>query len=206
MQFRFKWAGPILVTLSLYGCAQISPSGTVSTYNQVQFQFTPSQTFAISTVEPIATLTLPATNTPTPVALTTPIASDQFGDKYISLLPIQDHDDLSGEEIAQQLILQWLDHYKNDCQDPYYRLNAFSIKAITAEKGYLGYEWIAWTQLDILPYQPLTSNYKGKTSPNGWIGLQGEIAPDGTMRTGVVWGVFRDGDFYRLRMLIGWGT
>lgn len=196
MQISKKWVISIFVILFLVGCAQQPLTGTGTPAEQAQLRVSPTS----------KTPSREVTSAPTSIYLDMYAASDLFGDAYVSLLPAADLDGLPGEEIARQLILQWLDHYKNDCQDPYYQLDSFSLNTVTAENGSQGFEWIVLTQFDILPSQPLTSDYAGETQPNGWIGLQGEILPDGTMKQGGVWGVFRDGDSYRLRMLIGWGT
>ncbi len=61
-------------------------------------------------------------------------------------------------------------------------------------------------QFSILPLLPLTDTNKGQAAPNGWTGWQGSTAPDGWQQTGSYFGVYRDGEMYRLRILTGWGT
>lgn len=132
--------------------------------------------------------------------------SDQFGDQYIPRLSIEGVKNLPEEEIVRLLVDQWLEHYKTDCQDPYYQLETYSVGNIRLDTAQYGYEIVANIQYEILPMQPLTADYTGEAAPNGWYAFPGKFLPDGTEQLGAYFGVFREGDHYRLRMLIGWGV
>jgi hypothetical protein len=66
------------------------------------------------------------------------------------------------------------------------------------------YDIIAAVQFSFLSVQPLTKNYQGNISPNGWISIPGNISADGWQQTSSYFGVFKEGSRYRLRWLIGW--
>lgn len=146
-----------------------------------------------------------STAIPTSIFLDDYADSDQFGDQYFARLPIEKAKDLSSEEIVRLMMNQWLEHYKMDCQDPYYQLEAYSVGNIKLDTARYGYEIVANIQYEILPVQPLTADYTGEVAPNGWYSFPGNFLPDGTEQLGAYFGVFREGDNYRLRMLIGWG-
>jgi hypothetical protein len=122
--------------------------------------------------------------------------SDEFGDGFIARIPIAEVDDKSPEEIMDILINRSLEHYLNNEMESYYRLSDYFVYKIEIKDYYRPpYEIFAEVQYFIKPSQ----------RPNGW--LAGSVSYNrGWEGVNKVFGIFKDGDYFRLRMLVGWGT
>jgi hypothetical protein len=132
--------------------------------------------------------------------------SDAFADGYFPRFEIETVKDDTSEFIVQELVRRWLDHLVEGCADPYYKLQEYKLGPVKLEKGSQGYDIIASVQFSYLPLQPLTRYYPGNIAPNGWVSIPGNHDTDGWDETTAYFGVYKEGKFYRLRWLIGWGT
>jgi hypothetical protein len=126
---------------------------------------------------------------------------DAFGDGYISHIPIPDVRNSDSREIVRVLVHQWLEHYKTASQSPTAAIKAYSIDTITIGDPFCNpfFQIYASVGFSIIPFEIPTdfAPFPAPTpiNPNDpWWHL---FAP---------FGVFRDGDNYRLRLVSGWGT
>lgn len=122
--------------------------------------------------------------------------SDAFGDGFIARLPLTDT--LAKEEIVKQLVTQWLDHYKLHSNDPQAAIEEYTVDTVSLMIAPSSYEIVANVWFSIVPAH----------IPSAWGSFPGEeIKPDDRWwRLCSVFGVFRDGDDLRLRLLAGWGS
>lgn len=157
---------------------------------------TPSQTTLLD--HPLSESTQPPRNQSTPTLIDPMFAgSDEFGDGFIARIPIVEVKGKSPEEIMDILINKWLEHYLDMEIEPYYRLNDYFVYKIEIKDYYRPpYELFAKVQYFIKPSQ----------FPNGWMAGGVIIYDRNWQGENKVFGIFRDGDYFRLRMLVGWGT
>ena len=125
---------------------------------------------------------------------------DEFGDGYIARIPIQDVQDSSSEEIVKLLVAQWLEHYKTASQAPDATIEDYEIREVSLMDNTInpGYEIVAGVLFSIIPTQ----------QPNQWASFPGDLRSEGDIWW-PVWapfGVFQEGEYYRLRLVFGWGT
>jgi hypothetical protein len=124
------------------------------------------------------------------------IGSDQFGDGFIAKTPIREVENATPEEIMNILINKRLEHYLSKDIEPYYRLDDYFVYKIEIKDYYHPpYEIFAEVQFFFKPSQ----------FPNGWMAASVSYARD-WQGYHEVFGIFRDGDFFRLRLLAGWGS
>lgn len=154
-------------------------------------------------VPPTATIAIPPETPSTAQAAPTMTAtddiyaySDTFGDGFIARLPLTDT--LAKEEIVKQLVTQWLDHYKLHSNDPQAAIDEYTVDTVSLMSAPSSYEIVASVKFSIVPAH----------IPSDWGSFPGEeIKPDDRWwRLWTIFGVFRDGDDFRLRLLSGWGT
>lgn len=167
----------------------------------------------ITSPTPTNTTLPPPTSMITPSPSITPIPqytdvpnhydqNDNFGDGFIARISIKDTANLSREEIITKLVSLWLEHYKNslapratikDYKDVYVN------KLIEDNNNYDGFfDTVASVRFSIIP----------SGIPSDWASVPGEpIDPnDPWWHLVTVFGYFKDGDYFRLRMMPGWGT
>lgn len=169
------------------GRTTTSPSDTLSPN-----QATLAAKTAIPPETPSLAQTLPAA-TPTDIFA----YADNFGDGYISRIPIKEVGDAPPDEIMKRLLLQWLEHYKMECIDNN-KLDDYTVDNIylTNDPFRPQYEIIAMVSFSVRPVE----------TPNEWVSLPTSISDDEWEHLGSVFGVFRDDEDFRLRLLPGWGT
>lgn len=139
----------------------------------------------------------PTGNQNTPIPTDSVFAgSDEFGDGFIARIPIVEVENKSPEEIMNILINNRLEHYLAEGMEPYYKLNDYFVYKVELKDYYHPpYEIFAEVQYFIKPSQ----------FPNGW--MAGSVSYNRDWQgVNKIFGIFKDGDFFRLRMLVGWGT
>lgn len=139
----------------------------------------------------------PTSNQSTPIPTDSVFAgSDEFGDGFIARIPIVEVEGKSPKEIMDILINNRLEHYLAEEIEPYYRLNDYFVYKVEIKDYYHPpYEIFAEVQYFIKPSQ----------FPNGW--MAGSVSYNRNWQgVNKVFGIFKDGDYFRLRMLAGWGT
>jgi hypothetical protein len=125
---------------------------------------------------------------------------DNFGDGYISRMKIEDVATKSDEEIVSILVTQWLEHYKTQSNAPIATIKDYKVEKITLYDASCDpfFEIVAGVRFSIIPAQ-VSNDYASfpadQLDPN-----------DVWWHTGAPFGIFKDGDFYRLRLVFGWGT
>lgn len=127
-------------------------------------------------------------------------SSDSFGDGYIARVAIQDVINKDQKDIINILVKQWLEHYKTQSKSASAAIKKYSINNIKLNDPYCDPYFLIYASVDfsITPVKIL-NEYSAfpsiSTNPNDvWGHL---IAP---------FGVFIDGNYYRLRLVPGWGT
>ncbi len=156
---------------------------------------------------PTLTITPSSTQTMTPQNTDVPNHYDQyenFGDGFVARILIRDTNNLSREEIVIKLVNLLLEHYKTNSLAPRMTIEDYKevhvIKFIKDNNNYDGFFTIvAYVQFSIIPADvPIA---------NDWMSLSANVSPiNSWWLIGSVFGVFRDGEYYRLRITPGWGT
>ena len=173
---------------------------------------------SLPTKTAILTETIPPILTPT-LTLTSSVASipcmppdrgypatihyeneDSFGDGYRGRIKIEDVATKSDEEIVRILVTQWLEHYKTQSSASSATIKDYQVEKITLYDAScdLFFEIVAGVQFSIIPAQvpsDYASFWTDQLDPN-----------DVWWHIGAPFGVFKDGDYYRLRLVFGWGT
>jgi hypothetical protein len=125
---------------------------------------------------------------------------DSFGDGYVSRVSIQDVINEDQQDIVFILVNQWLGHYKTQSQSISAAIKDYSIDKINLGDPFCNpfFQILASVRFSIIPSRTPNdyASFPGDTiSPNDvWWHL---VAP---------FGVFKDGNDYRLRLVFGWGT
>ena len=126
--------------------------------------------------------------------------SDNFGDGYISRVPIKDFNNLAPEEIVKALVIQWLEHYKTQNQAPNVALKDYALDKINLldNSSSSGFEIVAGVKFSIIPAQ----------IPNDWASFPGDtISPnDVWWHLSAPFGIFKDSEYLILKLVFGWGT
>jgi len=154
--------------------------------------------------QPPPTATLEPQRSPTPIE--TPSSDqfayeDKFGDGFIARLPFKETNNLSNEDIVRILVSHWLDHYKGHTTLLKVMLLDYTVDNVSLMKDRSYdpfYPIVAGVRFSILPAQ----------IPNDWASFPGDLIHEGDTwwHMGAPFGVFREGDDYRLRLVSGWGT
>ncbi len=125
---------------------------------------------------------------------------DKYGDGYIARIPIKDVTGKNYQEIVQILAAQWLEHYKTQSS-----VASASIKDYKVEK-------ISLLNPSCDPFFKFVAGVKFSVIPSQVPHDMGSFPGEG-YREGDPWwhiwapfGVFIDGEDYRLRLVFGWGT
>ena len=125
---------------------------------------------------------------------------DNFGGGYIARVRMADVTNKSQEEIVINLVNQWLEHYKTQSKSPSAAIKDYVIDKIDLYDPSCDpfFEIVAGVRFSIIPNQ----------IPNDYASFPGD-----PIATNDVWwhiaapfGVFRDENYYRLRLVFGWGT
>jgi hypothetical protein len=140
-----------------------------------------------------------ATIIPThPPVATQPPASIAFGQGYIASIAIKDINNKSREEIIRLLIGGWLDDYKKGSSQD-------AIKDYTIDKVTImdnppdpNYEIVAKVIFSVIPIE----------YSENWASMVTSLSDpnDPWWHLGTTFGVVRDSDYFRLKLLPGWGT
>jgi hypothetical protein len=126
--------------------------------------------------------------------------SDNFGDGFVAHILVEDVTAKSQEEVVGILVGQWLEHNKSQTEFP-----SASIKDYTVDEIFLKdpscdpfFTIVAGVRFSIIPNQ----------IPNDYVSFPGEaINPnDIWWHLSAPFGIFKDGDVYKLRLVFGWGT
>jgi len=177
------------------------------------------ESIATPAAPPIATITFAPKITETPYPTDVPNhfeQSDNRGDGFIARVLITDTEGLNSQEILTRLLSIYLEHYKTESQDPDIAIKDYKdinvVKVIKDDNNYDGFfEIVAYVEFSIihvggLPGEggiPINSGIH-----NDWVTLM--IDSQGLdnlwWHIGSVFGYFRDGEYFRLRMMPGWGT
>lgn len=149
------------------------------------------------TVSPVLTLSpFEVTTIPTGE----PTHSASFGDGYIARVPIDDHYYSTPEQIVQALVTQWLEHYKTGSKVSNVYIKDFALGRITFldNPPGSGFDIVAAVKFSIIPTQ----------IPNDWAGFPGDaISPnDVWWHIGAPFGIFKEGDYFILKLVFGRGT
>lgn len=180
----------VAFSFALVGCAA---NVTVSPYPN------PSIVTASSTTLPARTPVPFGKNKPaTPTRYYPPTLARDFGQGDIAEIASQDALNYSDEELFELLVSQWLEKYKtgvisnNNISD--YRIDEVKIDQRPRKE----FEVVARVFFSIQPvdklgnWAPMVRKHSDSTDP--WEHLS------------TIFGIYRDGDFLKLRMLPGWGT
>ena len=178
---------------------------------------TPAVTASTKTTVPTITIHQPgsitATASPTSIKIATPFCqpagypgtihyanSDNFGDGYVAHIRVEDVVAKSQEEVVSILVSQWLEHNKTQTGVP-----SAIIKDYTIDKVYLKdpscdpfFTIVAGVRFSIIPNQ----------FPNDYASFPGDAinSNDVWWHLSAPFGIFKDGDSYKLRLVFGWGT
>lgn len=149
------------------------------------------------TVSPVLTLSpFEVTNIPTGE----PTHSVSFGDGYIARVPIDDHYHSTPEQIVQALVTQWLEHYKSGSKVSTATIKDFALGRITFLDNQVGsgFDIVAGVKFSIIPTQ----------IPNDWASFPGDaISPnDVWCHMGAPFGILKEGEYFILKLVFGWGT
>lgn len=125
---------------------------------------------------------------------------DNFGDGYISQIKIEDVATKSDEAIVSILVTQWLEHYKTQSNAPSETIKDYKVEKITLYDASCDpfFEIVAGVRFSIIPAL-VPNDYA--SFPTDQVDLN-----DVWWHIGAPFGIFKDGDFYRLRLVFGWGT
>lgn len=153
---------------------------------------------ACTTTSILPTISPSPTTTPTPANEYT--NSDDFGDGYISRISIKDLNNLTPEEIVQELVINWLDHYKNQSEAPSDALIDYTLDEINIlnDSSNSGFEMVAGVKFSIIPTQ----------IPNDWASFPGNAISQNDVwwHLSAPFGILKEGDFFILKLVFGWGT
>jgi len=125
---------------------------------------------------------------------------DNFGDGYIALIHINGNDKKSEVEIVRALVGQWLEHFKTQSISPSAAVKDYLIDRVDLLDPSCDsfFDIIAGVRFSIIPNQ----------IPNDYASFPGDA-----IKPGDIWwhllapfGVFKDGNNYRLRLIFGWST
>lgn len=130
---------------------------------------------------------------------------DSFGDGYIARVPRQDVANTGQREIAYILVKQWLEHYLTRSESASAAIKYYSINDIIVYDQDCDpfFQIFASVDFSIVPAQ----------IPNDYGSFPSASTTPESATPGDVWGhlvapfgVFEDGNDYRLRLVFGWGT
>lgn len=125
---------------------------------------------------------------------------DNFGDGYISRIKTDEVATKSDEEIVSFLVTQWLEHYKTRSSASTAAIKDYQVEKITLYDASCDpfFEIVAGVRFSIIPAQV----------PNDYASFWTDQVDlnDVWWHIGAPFGIFKDGDFYRLRLVFGWGT
>ena len=193
--FRYISLLAVFIVLLPSSCASLKKEAT-NNY-AITISSTPPSTAlsAFSTTQSVQSATDKNQNTPIPTDSVF-AGSDQFGDGFVAKIPITEVENKLPEEIVNILINKRLEHYLAESRETYYKLDDYFVYKIEIKDYYHPpYEIFAEVQYFIKPSQ----------FPNGW--MAGSVSYNRDWQgVNKIFGIFKDGDFFRLRMLVGWGT
>lgn len=162
-----------------------------------------------SSPSPTSTIMPSPTLTATPPSGFIPnhfVENDNFGDGFIARILIKDTNKLSQEDIAANLVSLLLEHYKTTKElSPRIAIkdyeNVYVYKLIKDNNNYDDFfDIVVFVKFSIIPLDP--------PSANDWASLPGDgiSLTDPWWHLGSVFGIFQDGEYFRLRIMPGWGT
>jgi hypothetical protein len=213
-QINWRWMLRILILSAvLSGCSQTSITQQ-PTSSPTQFVVA-SETLG-STPVPTSTFSTPTSITKPELNLTPAVQAclspaypatihyaneDQFGDGYISRIAIKDMEGKNNGEIVLALVNQWLEHYKTRSKSASASIKGYDIEEVNLLDTSCDpfFEIVAGVNFSIIPAQ----------APNDYASFPSATSASSGgdwWDIGAPFGVFKDGDFYRLRLVFGWGT
>lgn len=182
----------VVLLLSLVGC---STNVTISPYPNPPVA-TVSST---PTLHPLTPIPFGKNRQATPTRYYPPTLAPDFGQGDIAEIASQDALGHSDEELFDLLVSQWLEKYKTGTI-PNNTISDYRIDEIGIDQGpKKEFTSVAWVYYSI--------QIVGKHSGN-WSSLitRSSNATDPWEHLLTVFGIYRDGDSLKLRMLPGWGT
>lgn len=185
----------LLITISACSAAPVIENTTQTSTT------TPTPLAPTLTTKPIKAVETPA-NSPTPsleVVMTSTYVPplDGWDQSFISRIPVKDVSGLTPEKIMTKLVTQWLEYYKTkDTDDD--RILDYTIVRINPDDSPRSPNdlIVARVFFDVKPVK----------IQSGWVVGSGVIFNKDWVHTQMAFGVFQDGDSYRLKALPGWGT
>ena len=172
-----------------------------------------------STPTPLPASTITALPNITPILKPTDVPNhydNDSGDGFVARVLIKDTNNLSREDILTKLVTLMLDYYKTKSKDPNIAIKDYKdikvSKVIEDSNNSDGFfEIVAYVEFSIihvggLPGEdgiPINSGIH-----NEWVTLTTDSQGLNSLwwHIGTVFGYFRDGEYFRLRMMPGWGT
>ena len=191
----------LLLTMHLAACSAVTPTIVPPTETNVP---------AITVHQTLAT-TFTSTSIPTKVttAFCQPPGypgtihyanSDNFGDGFVASVFLEDVATKNQEELVSVLVNQWLENNKTQREVPSTIIKEYAIDKINLMDPSCDpfFVIVAGVQFSIIPFQ----------IPNDYASFPGEIInlDDVWWHLSAPFGIFKDGDSYRLRLVFGWGT
>lgn len=140
----------------------------------------------VETKTPLATLSLDQTALPTP----------SFGTGYLANIAVNDVLNNSNEEIVKLLVSQWLEGFKTGMTS-YDAIKNYSVDRVTI-RSHDASEIIASVIFSIQPVE-YSQNWASMVTSDS-------NSNDPWWHLGATFGIFRDGEYFRLKLLPGWGT
>jgi hypothetical protein len=118
---------------------------------------------------------------------------------YVSRIPVQELAGTSQAHIAEQLVTQWLEHF-NTPQAGSYRVSDSAVVQIHLENNAISpeYAMVAGVTFLVKPFS--------QSGGDSWFVRHGTHTREGWTLTSETFGVYREGEDYRLAVLGGWGT
>jgi hypothetical protein len=125
---------------------------------------------------------------------------DKYGDGYIARMPIKDVTGLNYDEIVKILVTQWLEHYKTQSSVASAAIKDYAVEKISLLDSSCDpfFKFVAGVKFSVIPSQV----------PHDMGSFPGEGYKEGDpwWHIGAPFGVFVDGENYRLRLVFGFGT
>jgi hypothetical protein len=185
----------LLITISACSAPVVKNATQASTTTpaSLALTLTTKPTKAVETPSKSPTPSLEVIMTST---LVTPL--DGWDQSFISRIPVKDVSGLTPEEIMTKLVTQWLEYYKTKNTDDDYGILDYTIVSINPDDSPRSPNdlIVARVFFDVKPVKIQSE----------WIVGSGVVFNKDWIHTQMVFGIFQDGDNYRLKDLLGWGT
>lgn len=175
---------------------------TPTTESTMESTSAPSSTIPKNSITPSSgTPTLCLGFEPTPTGTPPPWinGSSLWEQMPTALLPIQDNECVSPNDLVNQLVDQWLHNIEVDAPNLPCGLEDYKVDTITIKPNTLTpqYEIVAIVEYEVNP---------GRFTDCSWLSDRGFILENGWIKTHDPFGVYRKDGYYQLIVLPGWGS